>query len=929
MKPFLIAIAILLLLGACTWTRREAAVAPAGGSAGRQRLAPAAEARLDVPVALSDSSSSVVLVRRGVRTLAYVADEDQGVIATVDVDARRQLAATALGATPGQLLVLHDGRLAVTLRDKNRLALFEIGAPEAPLVFLRSAPVPAEPIALARTKGRLLVASGWGRSLTHFDLDDLTPVSRIELAREPRAVVVDEDGARAFISHAIGGTLSVVELGGAGRVRAVDLRAGSFGIERRESAQGFALAKLRVADKERIFAPNAAVHPGRSEISHGYGSFQLRSQLPIVSVIDTHAEKTLTVQVSEGATAPNHWDHVSGHGEECILPRAAAAGETSLFLACQGTNTLLELDARGVEPARLERRRWRVPDGPTGVAIDRNRRAVVWSQFAGELAIVDLEAAASPEAVVRVATARSPKPRYDAEQARGRSLFHRTFDPRISADGRACASCHPDGRDDGLTWSTPEGPRQSIMLAGRVAGSEPFGWFGKHPTLEFHVGKTLGALGGAGFGKREQADVQALIRWLEVMPAPRSAPPESAAQAAAIERGAHLFHDPRQGCGRCHTAGETDRSQHDVKSGRPHERSMRFDTPSLSFVGGTAPYFHDGRYPTLDALLTGSDGKMGNTHALSRSDRAELIEYLESLGQPLRAESFEPPPALAAFPPGFDVPNELPRSMPEEAAPHPRSLAALERELHPRRSNVNPVAFDVRALPLYEVPPPDRRDVRPEALPASAEAPDLAVFFTGFKTREAARAHGGAGARIAVRDRGFGFIQVSLDRQPVLPGERGGAEASCNPKRVFFDGVVWETLAPSGDSLTFDGASGWFSQNQCRAFVSRRMRAQAVPIISGRMYGFRTRSAGSSGETLHVISAGTDDWEADWFTRWELPLEPGRVAQRESVASRAAMKRWKRLGLSPAPEKALIGVQLSWGVQESHPTAVAYVLPLN
>ena len=153
--------------------------------------------------------------------------------------------------------------------------------------------------------------------------------------------------------------------------------------------------------------------------------------------------------------------------------------------------------------------------------------------------------------------------------------------------------------------------------------------------------------------------------------------------------------------------------------------------------------------------------------------------------------------------------------------------------------------------------------------------------------------------------------------------------ATCRPDRVFFDGAVWETLAPSGDGLSFDGASGWFSQSQCRAFVSRRVRAQAGPIVPGTMYGFRTRCPDCTEETLHVITAGTDDWETDPFTHWELPLGPGRVAQRESVASRTSMKRWKRLGVAPAPEKALIGVQLSWGVRESRPTGVAYVVPLN
>jgi hypothetical protein len=216
---------------------------------------------------LGDASGSVVLVRQGARTLAYVADEDQDVIATVDVDARRQLAATALGATPAQLLALADGRLAVTLRDRNRVALYDAGDPEAPLVHRCSVPVAAEPIALARTKDRLLVASGWGRALSVLALDDLALLSRVELSREPRAVVVDGEGSRAFVSHAVGGRLSVIELGGASHVRAVDVRAGSLGVERRESAQGHALAKLTIAGKMRIFAPNAAVLPGRLQIT--------------------------------------------------------------------------------------------------------------------------------------------------------------------------------------------------------------------------------------------------------------------------------------------------------------------------------------------------------------------------------------------------------------------------------------------------------------------------------------------------------------------------------------------------------------------------------------------------------------------------------------------------------------------------------------
>ena len=57
----------------------------------------------------------------------------------------------------------------------------------------------------------------------------------------------------------------------------------------------------------------------------------------------------------------------------------------------------------------------------------------------------------------------------------------------------------------------------------------------------------------------------------------------------------------------------------------------KFDTPSLRFVSGSAPYFHDGRYKDLHTLLTKSDGKMGHTKQLSPDELADLESYLESL----------------------------------------------------------------------------------------------------------------------------------------------------------------------------------------------------------------------------------------------------------------------------------------------------------
>jgi cytochrome c peroxidase len=48
-------------------------------------------------------------------------------------------------------------------------------------------------------------------------------------------------------------------------------------------------------------------------------------------------------------------------------------------------------------------------------------------------------------------------------------------------------------------------------------------------------------------------------------------------------------------------------------------------------VAARAPYFHDGRYATLDTLISGIDGTMGNTKQLSAEDKNALAAYLRSL----------------------------------------------------------------------------------------------------------------------------------------------------------------------------------------------------------------------------------------------------------------------------------------------------------
>jgi mono/diheme cytochrome c family protein/DNA-binding beta-propeller fold protein YncE len=592
--------------------------------------------------------STVALARSGERTLAYIADEDARAVRVVDLQGTgaKELGRTALRGSPSQLLVAADGRVMVTLRDRDELVALEPAAdPAAALTELCALPTASEPVALAVTPDdkSLLVTSGWGATLAAHHLADLSPSWRVALAREPRAVVVADDGKKAFVTHVVGSRLSVVDLASPEHaVRAlaldgeepnarqrgvVDSLLGSTESRDRTACQGFALAKT-VEPAGRVLAPQVLVDPGDAEQpSSGYGSGgAVPVEVANVAVIDAASGAAMSASLRVdpplarmGPATP------SG----CLLPRAATVdpGSGTLLVACMGIDSLVQYDAASVAPHRAEMARFAVGAGPSGVAVERSKnRAVVWSQFARTVSIVDLARVSEPAAAVTRATLpATERPAVAETLARGRELFHAS-DERISDDGRACASCHPDGRDDSLTWSTPNGPRQTPMLAGRLAKTAPFGWNGDGESVHQHLEQTFQRLGGRGLRGDE---LEALIAYATSVATPRRNAPVDATLA---EEGRALFHSAATGCAGCHVDGaETDRAAHDVGTKVKADSAPGFDTPSLRFVGGTAPYFHDGRYATLRALLADSSSKMGHTQHLDARERAALEAYLRTL----------------------------------------------------------------------------------------------------------------------------------------------------------------------------------------------------------------------------------------------------------------------------------------------------------
>ena len=201
----------------------------------------------------------------------------------------------------------------------------------------------------------------------------------------------------------------------------------------------------------------------------------------------------------------------------------------------------------------------------------------------------------------------------------GHDLFHGNPGSSI-----ACASCHPEGGDDGRAWSFARfGLRRTPSVRIGLDGTQPFHWQGDLPGLPELVHEVFEDRMGAPPTTGDQ--IAALGHWMFALaPVPASTPgaPE------AVERGRLLFHDHLVGCAGCHSGPKlTSNATVDVDTGGS------FQVPSLLGVAHRAPFLHDGRAATLaDRFGDGGGGdRHGHTSRLTPAQIADLVAYLESL----------------------------------------------------------------------------------------------------------------------------------------------------------------------------------------------------------------------------------------------------------------------------------------------------------
>lgn len=562
------------------------------------------------------ASGALLLATWNDEPVAIIADADEHALHVVNVDTMARLSTTELPEAPGHIALIEGGRLAVTLRHANRVMLLRAGTTAASGFALGcTAAVTREPIALASHGDALWVLAGYGGELVELDVKTLEVRRRLPLAREPRGLMIDPVRGMAWVSHMVGGQLSRVSLA-SGEVVDVPLhrkpRAGGS-----RAIQGFALAATTGPEGfDRVFNPLvSSVEPDpERDRRFRYYSETLRIFEPWVGTVDAAAGAMLAA-----GEAPNgRWR------AQCVLPRAAVVAQGRLWVACLDEGTVLELEPRFVDPMVGLYRQLRVAEGPTAL-VAADDQLFVWSLHGHALTRLTMPPSGGPTAKGGVPAEELVLPRREnttwteAKQL-GRKLFTTRRDHRVSGNGSACAGCHPEGRDDGLTWGTGT---TTMFLAGRLANSAPFGWHGEAATLEERIQKTTIRLLGKGFRQAERDELEALADYVRALRPPPPPRPQAVASRLAIERGRKLFEEDLT-CNNCHPGGGTNGSRLPIGDGL-------FDTPPLAFVGGSPPFFHDRRYPTLDAVLQDENEPMAPTSGLPASQRRDLIAYLEAL----------------------------------------------------------------------------------------------------------------------------------------------------------------------------------------------------------------------------------------------------------------------------------------------------------
>jgi mono/diheme cytochrome c family protein len=586
-----------------------------------------------------------------------VVERSAGALIRADREGQRL---AELKLTPGLGEIVHDGAGNVFVADRAAGRVIRVDPGDATGKGLAevAAVELGEPHGLALTPdgATLLVTDVSEHQLVAVDTAKLTVRWRVELEPEPRGVAISRDGSLAVVGFLSSGSLAYVELDSAGeRVdwRALDPR---DHVEVTQESDGWGGMMTVARLKEQRSKYQVPVETGRRYARNFYAlafvghdmlvaPHQLATpqleRVPDEGREDTYgggAESIppLVHQLAIVARPGAVDSHVRFVDLDIHQPKAVAydIARDTLYVAGYGDD---EVAAIADVTQQMPYVDWvaHVGDGKScgvdGIALalpsEDGKSSGLWihCEFRRQLLRLDPGDPATRDDDTWLHGAELATSARSEQVERGAELFRRGDDHRISANGMmACNNCHPEGRADGLTWRLGDSILQAPILAGRVGTTAPYKWDGQDPTLKASIRHTIQRLGGSEFSLLSDAEVEAMVAYIESLPPPRA---RKAADPDAVARGRKVF--DAEACSACHVGPKlADGDQH------PLDTTMaQVDTPSLLGLSHSRPYYHDGSADDLWTLLTdrGTIHKMADTSKLSDAQLRDLDAYLESL----------------------------------------------------------------------------------------------------------------------------------------------------------------------------------------------------------------------------------------------------------------------------------------------------------
>ena len=464
---------------------------------------------------------------------------------------------------------------------------------------------------------RAFVALRRGGAVVSIDLVERKVTSRIDVCPLPRGIAWDAKVSEVIVACA-GGELVTVD------ASFVSKTTRTIGLDDLRdvvvTSKGTFVSTFRTAELVRLDASGGYSRVALPQVPNGTRRVAWRtlaaapppdSDEPEVVVVSQESGDTLVDRPAEyygtgPGIGPGAVVNVGGKDfpVSAVLPVDVAVSEYEITVVSAGNSrspylpAVLRFARRG---AAFGFDGWRPRDEPaeiTSVAYTEDRRLLALSREPARLYEVSSRALAPRVDLSAIS-------RHDT----GHAIFHTS-----SGRGIACASCHPEGRDDGNAWrSTELGPRRTPSLLGTIASTAPYHWNGEAPDMRALVDMT--------FVSRMQGppldDDQtfALEHWLPPLAAARPA------DTAAVDRGKALFESERGRCATCHAgAARTNNQTVNVKTGGA------FQVPSLVNVGFRAPYLHDGSVGSIAELVLEGHGD----NVLTPSEAADVTTYVRT-----------------------------------------------------------------------------------------------------------------------------------------------------------------------------------------------------------------------------------------------------------------------------------------------------------